>query len=105
MVASCRGILLIDGFKVPCVRGTGELGDVRWLGVPDVVPVHGLEERMLLEVRDSIPAQPHLRVTDQPVGNERRVDKEALYLDSTIFLDGCLFLSGVPSFDLACKQS
>ena len=38
-------------------------------------PVHGLEERDLPKVLDPISAQPHLWVTDQPVGNEREASK------------------------------
>ena len=71
MVATWDCFLLLNGLKVSCIRGAGELGDEWWLCVPNVLPIHVVEEWVTLEVLDSVPSQTHLRVADQPANNQR----------------------------------
>ena len=71
MVATWDCFLLLNGLKVSRIRGAGELGDEWWLCVPNVLPIHVVEEWVTLEVLDSVPSQTHLRVADQPANNQR----------------------------------
>ena len=73
MVATWDSFLFLYGLKVPCIRGAGVLGDERRLCVPNVFPVHVVEEWVTLEVLNSILPQAHLGVTDQPVNNQRKM--------------------------------
>ena len=60
-------IFLLNGVKVPCVRGTRVLRDVRGCGVSNTVPFHSIEERVTFKVTDSVTAQADLGITYQPV--------------------------------------
>ena len=71
MVATWDCFFLLYGLKVSCIRGAGVLGDERWFCVPNVLPIHVMEEWVTLEVLNSIPSQTHLRVADQPANNQR----------------------------------
>ena len=72
MIATWDSFLFLYGLKVSCIRGAGVLRDERRLCVPNVLPVHVVEERVTLEVLNSILPQTQLRVTDQPVNNQRK---------------------------------
>ena len=76
MIATWDSFLFLYGLKVSCIRGAGVLRDKRRLCVPNVLPVHVVEERVTLEVLNSILPQTQLRVTDQPVNNQRKNVRE-----------------------------
>ena len=84
MVATWDSFLLLYGLKVSCVRWAGVLGDEWWLCVPNVLPVHVMEERVTLEVLNSILPQTHLGVTDQPVKHQRKMVRGSSFMTIAI---------------------
>ncbi len=70
MVPICHFIVLY-GVKVAGVGGAGELGDIRGRGVADVLPLHPLKERVLLEVLDPAATQSVPRVADKTAAKKR----------------------------------